>query len=61
MSRLPDDPEGFIRANFTTFLGKDFFRFLGADLEATLTGAAILLVYWLILLWMERRRIFLRV
>ena len=53
--------EGFIRANFTTFLGKDFFRFLGADLEATLTGAAILLVYWLILLWMERRRIFLRV
>lgn len=53
--------EGFVRGNFTTFLGKDFFQFLGAPYEPLLSGLAILAIYWLILFWMERRRIYLRV
>ena len=53
--------EGFVRSNFATFLGKDFFRFAGDAYEPILSGLAILAVYWLILFWMERRKIFLRV
>ena len=53
--------EGFIRSNFTTFLGKDCFRFAGDAYEPLLSGLAVLAIYWLILLWMERRKIFLRV
>lgn len=53
--------EGFIRSSFTTFLGKDFFRIAGDAYEPLLSGLAILAIYWLILFWMERRKIFLRV
>ena len=53
--------EGFIRSNFATFLGKDFFRVAGDAYEPLLSGLAILAIYWLILFWMERRKIFLRV
>jgi predicted acyltransferase len=37
------------------------FTFAGKAYERTLVGAGILLVFWLMLLWMYRRRIFLRI
>jgi heparan-alpha-glucosaminide N-acetyltransferase len=53
--------EGFLRSNFATFLGKDFFQFAGEAYEPLLSGGAVLGIYWLILFWMARRRIFLRI
>jgi heparan-alpha-glucosaminide N-acetyltransferase len=42
-------------------LGRAPFLVLGPAFERTLVGAAALLVVWLILLWMHRRRIFIRI
>ena len=42
-------------------LGRAPFLLLGPAFEATLVGAAALLVVWLVLLWMHRRRIFIRI
>ena len=53
--------EGFLRSNFDTFLGKDFFQFAGEGYEPLLSGGVVLAIYWLILLWMARRRIFLKI
>jgi heparan-alpha-glucosaminide N-acetyltransferase len=44
-----------------THLGKGPFAALGAAYEPILTGAAALLIFWLILRWMYRRRIFIRI
>jgi heparan-alpha-glucosaminide N-acetyltransferase len=53
--------EGFIFKNLKTHLGQDAFKVLGAEYEPFLQGAAVLLVFWLILFWMYRRKIFLRI
>jgi|GEM_PF-54232 predicted acyltransferase len=53
--------EGFLRSNFQTFLGEDVFRMAGDAYEPLLSGGAVLAIYWLILLWMARRRLFLRI
>jgi predicted acyltransferase len=53
--------EPFIVDSFKTHLGRDVFGFAGPELEPFFTGVAVLLVYWLILLWMYRRKIFLRI
>ncbi len=53
--------DGFIHRNLTTHLGKNAFAVAGAAFEPFLHGAAVLLVFWLILFWMYRRKIFLRV
>lgn len=53
--------ERFIEDSFRIHLGAAFFQFAGAGLEPFLRGVAVLLVYWLILYWMYRRKIFLRV
>jgi predicted acyltransferase len=37
------------------------FRFLGSAFEPTLVGTGTLAVIWMILLWMHRRRIFVRI
>jgi heparan-alpha-glucosaminide N-acetyltransferase len=42
-------------------LGHAPFRVLGPTFEATLVGAAALLTTWLVLLWMQRKRIFVRI
>ena len=42
-------------------LGRAPFLVLGPAFERTLVGAAALLVTWLILLWMHRRKIFIRI
>ena len=53
--------EGFIISSFRIHLGPNFFAFLGNGLQPFVEGSAVLLCYWLILLWMYRRKIFLKV
>ena len=53
--------EDFIAKALTTWLGAGIFKSLGVPYESFLHGAAVLLVMWLILLWMYRRKIFLRI
>ena len=53
--------EGWIHKNLETHLGAKAFDVFGPQYAATFHGALVLLVLWLILFWMYRRRIFLRV
>jgi heparan-alpha-glucosaminide N-acetyltransferase len=53
--------EGFLDSTFRVHLGPNFFRLAGAGLEPLFGGAAILLCYWLVLFWMYRRRLFLKI
>ncbi len=53
--------EGFIADSLRIHLGAGFFGFLGAGIEPFLKGATVLLGYWLILFWMYRRKLFLRI
>ena len=53
--------ESFIIASLKTHLGEHAFAFAGTAFEPALRGAAVLLVFWLILFWMQRRKIFLRI
>lgn len=52
---------GFITGALRRHLGRDTFLVLGAPYESLLLGGSILLVLWLILFWMYRRGIFLRI
>jgi len=52
---------GFIRDTLKTHLGPHVFESFGATWAPMAERAAPLLVFWLILLWMYRRRIFLRI
>ena len=51
----------FFTDTFRIHLGPNFFQFLGEAYAPLLQGAAVLLGFWLVLLWMYRRKIFLRV
>jgi heparan-alpha-glucosaminide N-acetyltransferase len=53
--------DGFIRSSFRIHLGERPFQIFGTGVEPFITGAAVLFVYWLILLWMYRRKVFLKV
>lgn len=53
--------DGFIAKNLKTHLGQEVFRFAGAAYEPFVQGAAVLLVFWLILWWMYRRKVFIRI
>lgn len=53
--------EDFIAGSFRIHLGEHFFAFLGPGLEPLLHGLAVLGVFWLILYWMDRRKLFLRI
>jgi predicted acyltransferase len=52
---------GFIAKNLTTHLGTDVFRTFGPAFEPLLHGAVTLAIMWLILWWMWRRRLFLKI
>jgi heparan-alpha-glucosaminide N-acetyltransferase len=58
IAHLWDD---FIARALRTHLGESAFLIAGTEYQPLLTGASVLLVEWLILFWMYRRRIFLRV
>ncbi len=51
----------FVVNSFHIHLGTNIFQILGAGLEPLLLGIAVLLTYWLILFWMYRRRLFLKI
>ncbi len=51
----------FVRDNLQRHLGRHIFESLGAVGAPILERVAVLLVFWLILLWMYRRKIFLRI
>jgi heparan-alpha-glucosaminide N-acetyltransferase len=53
--------ESFIARNLTIHLGKEPFTVIGPAYEPLLHGASVLLVLWLILFWMYRRKLFLRI
>ena len=53
--------EHFVSGALVRHLGAAPFAILGPPFEPVLRGAAILVVFWLILYWMYRRRIFLRI
>ena len=53
--------ERFIEDSFRIHFGMGIFRIFGSGTEPFLMGAAVLLVYWLMLWWMYRRKVFLRV
>ncbi len=53
--------DSFIAKNLKTHLGAKLFQCCGDAWQPLLLGAAVLLVYWLILFWMYRRKIFLRI
>jgi heparan-alpha-glucosaminide N-acetyltransferase len=50
----------FIASSFQTHLGQDVFLSAGERWEPILQGGTVLVVLWLILFWMFRRKIFLR-
>ena len=52
---------GFVRDNLRTHLGQRVFDSFGTLSAPMLERVATLLVFWLILLWMYRRKIFLRI
>ena len=59
---LADGPLGhFIGSSFLIHLGTGTFSIFGAALEPLMLGIAMLTTYWLILFWMYRRKIFLRI
>lgn len=53
--------ENFVSKNLTTHFGAGIFSVFGPPFEPLFHGAAVLLVFWLILFWMYRRKIFLRI
>jgi heparan-alpha-glucosaminide N-acetyltransferase len=53
--------ENFIASSFRIHLGQGVFALFGQQLEPLMQGIAVLLMYWLILFWMYRRKLFLRI
>jgi predicted acyltransferase len=53
--------ESFVQKALITHLGGNFFNFAGAAYSPLVKGALTLMIFWLILLWMHRRKIFLRI
>ena len=52
--------ENFIISSFRIHLGLKPFDILGTALEPVLLGGAVLLCYWLMLYWMYRNKVFLK-
>lgn len=53
--------EEFILGSLHTHLGFAPFRVLGPGYEPLVLGVAVMLVYWLMLFWMYRQKIFVRI
>ena len=53
--------EEFVASSLVINLSMRPFGILGPGLQPLLLGAAVLFIYWLMLLWMYRRKVFLRI
>ncbi|MDE3166494.1 MAG: DUF5009 domain-containing protein, partial [Acidobacteriota bacterium] len=53
--------ERFVLDSFRIHLGAHFFAFFGAEVEPFVRGCAVLAVYWVLLYWMYRRQLFLKI
>jgi predicted acyltransferase len=53
--------EDFIVNSFHIHLGQRPFAILGLGLQPLLLGIAVMLAYWLVLYWMFKRKLFLRI
>ena len=53
--------ERFILDSFRIHLGEHAFAFFGGEVEPFVRGLAVLAVYWTILWWMYRRKLFLKI
>jgi heparan-alpha-glucosaminide N-acetyltransferase len=53
--------EDFLINNLHIHLGYQIFRVFGTGVEPLMVGIAVMLLYWLILFWMYRRKLFLRI
>jgi predicted acyltransferase len=53
--------EDFIGRSLTIHLGKRVFQVFGEAYAPLIHGAGVLLVLWLILFWMYRRKLFLKI
>ena len=53
--------EDFVSSALVRHLGPGPFAVMGAPFEPVLRGAAVLVVFWMILFWMYRKKIFLRI
>lgn len=53
--------ERWVESNLLTHVGHEPFQVFGEDYEPVVLGAGVVLVLWLMLFWMYRRRIFLKI
>jgi len=53
--------ENFVSGSIATHLGKEFYGVFGQPYLPLVHGGLVLFVFWLILLWMYRRKLFLRI
>jgi predicted acyltransferase len=52
---------GFLRRSLNTHLGEDAFRLFGEPYRQLMQGACVLAIVWLLLLWLYRKKIFIRI
>ena len=53
--------EGFLLRSVTSHLGAGAFNLFGESMAPFCRGALVLAIFWLILLWMYRRKLFLKI
>lgn len=53
--------EDFVYSSFRIHLGEKPFQIFGTGVEPLVLGAAVLFTYWLMLFWMYRRKLFLKI
>ncbi len=58
---IADLCQDFITSSFRIHLGEHPFLIFGTGLYSLMLGSAVLLTYWLMLLWMYRRKLFLKI
>jgi len=51
----------FFMKNLKIHLGADFFQYFGTPYEPLFLGAVVLFIDWLILLWLFRKKVFVRI
>jgi predicted acyltransferase len=58
---LAHGSERFLMRSFHTHFGKDVFQIIGPAYEPLLAGLTVLVIQWLILWWLYRKRVFIRI